>query len=92
MNLLFVTQNLDARHPILGSVVESVRALGRRFERVTVIANEVGEVPVDLGADGSPWVVKRAPHGPCAGSDTSGRSRLPLAMPAHSWHTCVRST
>ena len=51
MNLLFVTQNLDARDPILGSVVGSVRALGRRFERVTVIANQVGEVPADLGAD-----------------------------------------
>ena len=50
MNLLFVTQNLDADHPVLGSVIGSVTALAERFDRVTVIANEVGRLPGDLPA------------------------------------------
>ena len=51
MNLLFVTQTLDAEHPVLGSVIGSVAALAERFDRVTVIANEVGRVPGDLPAE-----------------------------------------
>ena len=51
MNLLFVTQTLDADHPVLGSVVGSVTALAERFDRVTVIANEVGCVSSDFPAE-----------------------------------------
>ena len=51
MNLLFVTQNFDADHPVLGSVIGSVTALAERFDRVTVIANEVGRVPGDVPAE-----------------------------------------
>jgi glycosyltransferase involved in cell wall biosynthesis len=49
MRLLFVTQKLDADDPVLGFVGDWVRALGERFDEMTVIANEVREVPGDLG-------------------------------------------
>jgi glycosyltransferase involved in cell wall biosynthesis len=51
MRLLFVTQKLDADDPVLGSVIGNVAALADRFERVTVIANEVGRVPGGLPAE-----------------------------------------
>jgi glycosyltransferase involved in cell wall biosynthesis len=50
MTLLFVTQKLDAADPVLGFVIDWVRALGARTD-LTVIANESREVPADLGAE-----------------------------------------
>ena len=49
--LIFVTQLIDADDPNLGFVVSQVRALASRVDRVTVIANEVREIPPDLGAE-----------------------------------------
>jgi len=50
MKLLFVTQKLDADDPVLGFVGDWVRTLAERGSTVTVVANEVGRVPPDLGA------------------------------------------
>lgn len=43
--LIFVTQLMDPEDPVLGAVPGMVEALGERFERVVVIANETRSVP-----------------------------------------------
>jgi glycosyltransferase involved in cell wall biosynthesis len=43
--LIFVTQLIDPEDALLGSVPGMVEALGERFERVVVIANETRSVP-----------------------------------------------
>jgi glycosyltransferase involved in cell wall biosynthesis len=50
MTLLFVTQKLDESDPVLGFVIDWIRALGARTD-LTVIANQVGEVPEDIGVE-----------------------------------------
>src|SRR4051812_46987259 len=49
--IVFVTHLLDADHPGLGFVIPQVDALRRRFDRVIVIANDVGRVPAGFTPD-----------------------------------------
>jgi glycosyltransferase involved in cell wall biosynthesis len=65
--IVFVTQVMDDRHPVLGFAVGWVRALADRAEQVVVIANEVGHLPSNLGADvislGKEWGAGRGRRG-----------------------------
>lgn len=42
MRLLFVTQTIDADHPVLAQTIDLVRALSGRFDSVSVLCNSVG--------------------------------------------------
>jgi glycosyltransferase involved in cell wall biosynthesis len=48
--LVFVTQKIDSSDPILGFVVEWVKALSQRTRELVVITNEAGDVPLGIGA------------------------------------------
>lgn len=50
-SVIFATQVVDPDDPVLGFVVNQVRALVSRGARVAVVANEVRRVPTDLGAE-----------------------------------------
>jgi glycosyltransferase involved in cell wall biosynthesis len=49
--LIFVTQKVDERDPVLGFAPRLVRALAERVDAVTVIANEVGDRPASFGSN-----------------------------------------
>lgn len=51
MNLLFVTQMVDAGDPVMGFVLRQVQALADRGASVVVVANEVRQVPAALDAE-----------------------------------------
>jgi glycosyltransferase involved in cell wall biosynthesis len=49
--LVFVTQKIDERDPVLGFVPRLVDALAERVDRVAVIANEVADRPDSFGSN-----------------------------------------
>jgi len=49
--LVFVTQVVDPADPVLGFVVPQLRVLAASVDRLAVVANEVRDVPADLGFD-----------------------------------------
>jgi glycosyltransferase involved in cell wall biosynthesis len=49
--VIFVTQLLDPADPVLGFLVDLLRSVANRCDRLLVIANEVRAVPEDLDAD-----------------------------------------
>jgi glycosyltransferase involved in cell wall biosynthesis len=49
--IIFVTQLLDPTDPVLGFVVDLIRSVANRCDRLLVIANEVRAIPEDVDAD-----------------------------------------
>jgi glycosyltransferase involved in cell wall biosynthesis len=49
--VIFVTQLLDPADPVLGFVVDLIRSLADRCDRLLVIANEVRTIPENVDAD-----------------------------------------
>src|SRR5918997_5751750 len=50
MRLVFVTQTLDADHPVLAQTLDLVEALAQRVEELVVLAQTVGRTP-DLASN-----------------------------------------